>query len=62
MRIFVGKAYVGVASRGRSLDNGCREEISRNKTDPRTKILQTLIVQHHCCENFVEFGCQGIVQ
>jgi hypothetical protein len=28
----------------------------------RTKILQTLIVQQQCCENYVEFGCKGIVQ
>ena len=32
MRIFVAKAYVGVTGRGRSLDIGCRTEISRKKT------------------------------
>jgi len=44
------------------LDIGCSMEIWRKKTVLRTKILQTLIVQQHCCENFVEFRCQGIVQ
>jgi hypothetical protein len=39
MRIFVGKAYVHVTGRGRSLDIGCRTEISRKKTVLRTKIL-----------------------
>jgi hypothetical protein len=38
------KAYVGVTGRGRSLDIGCRTEISREKTVLRTKILQTLTV------------------
>jgi hypothetical protein len=45
MRIFVGKAYVGVKGRGRSLDIGCRAEISRKKTVLKTKILQNLIVE-----------------
>jgi hypothetical protein len=44
------------------LDIGCRTELLRKKTVLRTKILQTLIVQQHCCEDFVEFGCQGIVK
>jgi hypothetical protein len=44
MRIFVGKAYVGVTGSGRSLDIGCRTEISRKKTVLRTKILQNLIL------------------
>jgi len=62
MRIFVGKAYVGVKGRGRSLDIGCRLEISRKKTVLKTKILQNLIVEQHCCENVVAIGCQCIVQ
>jgi hypothetical protein len=45
MRIFVGKAYVDITVRGRSLDIGCRTEISRKKIVLRTKILQTLVVQ-----------------
>jgi len=45
MRIFVGKDYVDVTGRSRSLDIGCRTEISRKKTVSRTKILQTLLVQ-----------------
>jgi hypothetical protein len=53
---------MGVTGRGRSLDIGCRTEISRKKTVLRTNILQTVIVQQHYCENFVEFGCLGIVQ
>jgi hypothetical protein len=61
MRIFVVKAYVGVTGRGRSIDIGCRAEISRKKTVLRTKILQTLIVQQHYCGNIVKFGCQHIV-
>jgi len=44
MRIFVGKAYVGVTGSGRSLDIGCRTEISRKKTVLRTKILQNLML------------------
>ena len=44
------------------LDIGCRTEFTRKKTVLRSQLLQTLIVQQHCCENFVEFGCQGIVQ
>jgi hypothetical protein len=39
-----------------------QDGILKKKTVLRTKILQTLIVQQHCSENFVEFGCQGIVQ
>jgi hypothetical protein len=44
MRIFVGKACVGVTGSGRSLDVGCRAEISRKKTVLRTKILRNLIL------------------
>jgi len=60
MRIFVGKAYVGVTGSGRSLDmqdwNLKEENCFENKN-----ITKLDIVQQHCCENFVEFGCQGIV-
>jgi hypothetical protein len=61
MRIFVGKAYMGVTGRGRSLDIGAGQ-ISRKKTVWRTKISHTSIVQQHHHENFVEIGFQGIVQ
>ena len=44
------------------LDIGCRTEISKKTIVLRTKMLQTLIVQQQHCENFVEVGCQGIVQ
>jgi len=44
------------------LDIGCRPEISWKKTFLRTKILGNLTLWQHHCENFVEFGCQGIVQ
>ena len=44
-----------VTGRGRSLDIGCRAEISRKKAVLRTKILQIVIVQQHSCEN-LEFG------
>jgi hypothetical protein len=44
------------------LDIGCRTENSRKKTVLKTKILHTLIVRQHRCEDFVVFGCEGIVQ
>ena len=44
MKIPVGKAYVGVTGSGRSVDVGCRAEISRKKTVFRTKILQNMIL------------------
>jgi hypothetical protein len=39
MQIFVGKVYVGVTGRVRSLGIGCKTEISRKKTVLRTKIV-----------------------
>jgi hypothetical protein len=44
LRIFVVKVYVGVTGSGRSVDIGCRTEISRKKTVLRTKVLQNMIL------------------
>ena len=53
---------MGVTAIGRSPGYWMQDRILKKKTVLRTKILQTLIVQQHCCENFVEFGCQLVVQ